>query len=114
MIVMLSFWEYLGLMMKKKLRSYLIGGHGQFFLCMLSIFCEGKKNVGIAKNLVNPTAEWRHRLSLRSLFCCHFHGRMCPLHLYSSGFVFSFITIPAIIILPFLKSDKNPPISVYY
>lgn len=41
---------------EKKLRSYLIGGHGQFFLCMFSISCE-EKNVGIAKNLVHPTAE---------------------------------------------------------
>lgn len=61
------------------------------YACLVYLVKE--KNVGIAKNLVNPTAEWTHRLSLQSLFWCHFHGHMCPLHLYSSGFVFSFIIL---------------------
>lgn len=78
--------------MKKNSEVTLLGVMANFsYACFVYLVKE--KNVGIAKTLVNPIAEWRHRLSLRSLFCCHFHGCMRPLNLCPSVFVFSFITV---------------------
>lgn len=61
---MLSFWEYLGLMMKKKSSEVTLLGVMANFSYACLVYLVKEKNVGIAKNLVNPTAEWRHRLSL--------------------------------------------------